>query len=423
VARQNVFIVGATGAVGSELVRQMLIHDSPASHFSGNLAGVEHENPTVIVGVADSSGYRIDPSGAEIDLSELEASREIDFSHQDRQAQNLELDKFNKWRRYLKQSFKDSPAWRPFPAEKHNRTRLSCNFDPILDRLVKEGLAGDVIFVDLTANKDELPAFHQKIIATSDFGLVTANKFPAANLSSDIFRQLTSVRGRYGLRCTVMAGAQVVSHLMELYDSNEHVTRIEGCFSGSLGYICSELEKSERDFSDIVTNAATLNFTEPDPREDLSGMDVARKLVIVARCLGFDVELDDVDVRGLIDCKKYEGMSVPEFLTALRYEEDGRFRKEFSGKRMRYVATLEAFDRPTSKPKLIEVALKEISNDSPLGSIKGSSNIISIQSKTFVRGREYVIQAPGAGVGVTANGIRRDLLGMLRRRRSGAYFL
>jgi homoserine dehydrogenase len=420
-ARQNVFVLGATGNVGSELVRQILVHDAPAAQLPPSGGGLEHANPTIIVGVANRSHCRIEPGGIFFDPDHIDEFKDIKFNSQINGAPRDEQDKFDRWKSFLREHLFCETA----SGRKSEAPTTSASLHRLLGDVRQQGLEGDAVFVDVTADSRVMPKLHRMVIDESDNKIVTANKFPLVGISSDEFRNLTAARSRYGLRCTLMAGAHAVSHLMELYDSDEHVVQIQGCFSGALGYICSELENGEKLFSEIVDTAMQNKYTEPDPLEDLSGMDVARKLVIAARCLGFNVDLSEMveqgNIKGLIDVEKYESLPSDRLIDALAQQEDDRIKEMYDHKCVRYVATLKTYDGRCDQPSTFKVKPKVVGTDSNLASLKGSANMIIIQSDKFPKGMEYVIQSPGAGVGVTASGIRRDLLALLPERKGGSY--
>ncbi len=380
---QNVFILGASGNVGSELVRQIQQLDAP--HLK------RHHNPTRIVGLANSRTYLFNAEG--IDLHEV---LDAHMPH----AQVCE-----------------------FIKKKMNSEGIAyTDLSELLQVAQAGGYEHDLVFIDVTAGKQPLLDFQKLVITKSANKVVTANKNPVALSSMEDFRVLTADRSRYGFRASVMAGADTVTHLTDLYDISEHVISVEGSLSGSLAYICSELEKGKHNFSSILNQACKLQYTEPDPREDLCGLDVARKLVIIARCLNLPVMLSDVKVNGFLNLDAYDpNASNADFLSHVT-KEDQSFKTIFAnakanGEAVRYVARLENTDTGVQTT----VGLRNVSRDSALGSLKGSANKICIETTKYSGGKEYVIQAPGAGVDVTAAGIRRDLLAMLPHRLGGSY--
>lgn len=389
-ALQNVFIIGATGNVGSELIRQILLHDSPKTG--------KHRNPTNIVGIANKAGYGFNTGGVCIQ----NISPETEILKNSKEFKDFLISEFNK-------------DFTEYSNEK---------LEGLLKVIEREGLEGDVVFIDATDGKDDLTKFHQKVINDTNNNIVTANKNPLVDCTPKEFELLIRYRDRYGMRAAVMGGAHTVNQLIDFYDTSEHITCITGCFSGTLGYLCSELEKNKKPFSEIVKDAVNMKFTEPNPIDDLNGRDVARKLVIIARSLNYLVNLEDVKLEGFIDTKKYLDYSINDLLNKIS-EEDESISKKFreakeKGQTLRYIASLEITDRPPKPPNL-KVGLESISKDSILGSLKGSANKISIRTTIFSEGKEYIIQSPGAGIDVTATGIRRDLLRMLKGRKCGNY--
>ena len=225
---QNLFILGATGKVGSTLVRQIFEKDDIDSNI--------HANPTRIVGLASSKEYVFMPDG-------ISRQQAYDFTER-RSAITLEYENLNQ-----------------------------------LLNIVNDGNGYDhkmLVFIDVTAVNEPMVEFHLDVIRKTHYALVTANKNPIALSDYDTFRTLTKKLDRYGYRCSVMAGAEAVTFLRDLKDVNDQPKSIQGCFSGTLGYIASELEKG-RKFSEIILEARNKGYTEPDPRDDLNGLDVAGK--------------------------------------------------------------------------------------------------------------------------------------------------
>ena len=167
----------------------------------------------------------------------------------------------------------------------------------------------------------------------------------------------------------VGAGLPIIDTLKHLQDSAESVQRIRGVFSGSLSYLFNNYSVRDENFSDILLEAKELELTESDPREDLNGLDVARKLIILARELGLQSELDDVVVQNLIPEESNQEMSFTSFM-----DKKDNLDKYFatlkdslkSNEVLRYVGEL---DIPSQK---LEVSLVKVSLDSPLGNVKNA---------------------------------------------------
>jgi len=163
----------------------------------------------------------------------------------------------------------------------------------------------------------------------------------------------------------------------------------------------------------IILDAKNKGYTEPHPRDDLNGLDVARKILILARTTGYKVDLSDIKVVPFVPKRYLKEESVDCFIDSLK-ELDAVYKKKTlnaakKGKVLRYVAELEIVNK---KPSL-RISLKEVKKDSPLGVLKGTSNKIIIVSQTYPKNTPYIVEAPGAGLQVTAQNVRRDLLAQL----------
>jgi homoserine dehydrogenase len=386
-AYQNVVVLGGSGNVGREFLSQVIQHDTAFSN--------KHLNPTNIIALTDSKGFWFNRHGLEIQ----------------RQPENI-----HKWK-ISKDAF----------ISYINDTDQYQEFDNLLEllKLIKdEGMSGEIAFVDITAGKDELRDFHLKVIDESEESIITANKNPLSIYSTDVFRTLTRYRERYGFLCTVMAGANAVSNLLDYYDTSEIVKKIEACFSGTLGYLCAELEKGERKFSEILEDAKKMGYTEPHPKDDLNGLDVARKLIICARTFGHNVSMSDIELEGFIDDSFLNIDDVHKFMDSVK-GADQEIKDKFTsaksrGKTLRYVALFELRENGDS---IFKVGLREVLPDSPLGSLKGSSNKVIVETDIFNGDKKYIIESPGAGPDVTAWGLRRELLSRLKGRKGGDYKL
>jgi aspartokinase/homoserine dehydrogenase 1 len=180
---------------------------------------------------------------------------------------------------------------------------------------------------------------------------------------------------------------------------------VEGVLSGTLSYLFNSFT-GETAFSELVKNARAQGYTEPDPRDDLNGIDAARKILILAREAGEQAGMDAVRIGNLLPKAYYAIPTVDEFLDKLP-ELDAHFEKmrqkaEKAGKVLRYLARYE-------KGEGISTGLEEVDAGHPAASLKGSDNIIVLRSKEYDK-RPLVIMGPGAGAGVTANGLLKDVL-------------
>ena len=259
------------------------------------------------------------------------------------------------------------------------------------------------VLVDLTAD-DTTGALEAALLHGMD--LVLANKRPIAGrrAASEALWQTARARGRRILHeATVGAGLPIIDTYHKLTESGDRVQRIEGLLSGTLGYVLSEVGDGTS-FSRAVRSAMRLGYTEPDPREDLSGMDVGRKALILARLLGYRGELGRASVESLVP-KWARALSLPEFLERLDELDAGWKRRvdaaRAQGSVLRYVATVT--------PSRIAVGLRPVPAGSPLASIKGSDNQLVFTTARY-KANPLVIRGPGAGAEVTAAGVLNDIL-------------
>jgi len=258
------------------------------------------------------------------------------------------------------------------------------------------------ILVDVTAG-DTGDILETALRAGMD--IVLANKKPLA--TSDVKRGLArsaAARGRRLLHeATVGAGLPIIDTIKKLQESGDEILRIEGCPSGTLGYLFGELGRGTS-FSSALRNAMNVGYTEPDPREDLSGMDVARKALILGRLLGFEGDLDAVEVESLVP-PEFRSVTVGDFVARLE-EMDAAWRERVENARaaesvLRYRATVS----PTS----VHVGLVGVSLGSSFATLTGTDNQFAITTARY-RSNPIVITGPGAGVAVTAAGVLNDVL-------------
>jgi len=259
------------------------------------------------------------------------------------------------------------------------------------------------VLVDLTAD-ETAPALELGMLHGMD--LVLANKRPLAGRRalSDSLWQTARARGRrVQHEATVGAGLPIIDTYHKLIESGDRVERIEGLLSGTLGFVLTEVSAGVP-FSTAVRDARKRGYTEPDPRDDLSGMDVGRKALILARLLGYQGELSRAAVKSLVP-KWARTIPLPDFLERLDELDDGWRRRvdaaARSGMVMRYVATVT--------PSKIAVGLRQVPITSPLAAIKGSDNQLVFTTARY-NANPLVITGPGAGAEVTAAGVLNDIL-------------
>ncbi len=261
------------------------------------------------------------------------------------------------------------------------------------------------ILVDVTA--DDTAAL---LIEALEGGMdvVLANKRPLTGPIAS-FRALQDRAQAAGRRVrhetTVGAGLPVIDTFRKLVDSGDRVLRIEGCTSGTLGYLLTEVSKG-RAFSVALRRAMQLGYTEPDPRDDLGGVDVARKALILARLLGFRGELEDIAVESLVP-PALRSVDREAFLAQLESLDDlWTARVEDATARggvLRYVASVTA--------RQVRVGLEVVPRSSPLASLDGTDNQVVFTTQRY-RTNPLVITGPGAGPAVTAAGVLNDVLAL-----------
>ena len=268
----------------------------------------------------------------------------------------------------------------------------------------------NLIAVDNTASADFVE--HYPELIQKGFDLVSSNKI--ANTRSFSFyrtlrKELGSHQKQYLYETNVGAGLPLIDTIRLLHLSGENITRIRGVFSGSLGFIFNEFSGAGRSFSGILREAMDTGYTEPDPREDLSGNDVGRKLLILARELELENEFGDIRIENLIP-PKLRDLPLNGFLEDLKVLDtffDNRLKGVPEGHVLRYVGELSG-DLQKSKG-VLEAKLVQVPEGSPLGRVRGADSLIEIYTESYGE-HPLIIQGAGAGAAVTARGVFGDLL-------------
>ena len=354
--RADVVLLGA-GAIGRELLAQVRERDAASL-------------PVKVCGVIDRSGFVFDKDGLGADrLSSVAAAKAAGVS------------------------IASAGGHRSHPGES-------------VGQLTRLGLSRPILVDATPAETSDL----LELSLARGFDLVLANKVPLSGEQQRVDRlnEVARSGGRSILHeATVGAGLPVLDTLRKLIEAGDQVLSIEGCPSGTLGYLFGELGRGEK-FSDALLRAVRLGYTEPDPRIDLSGLDVARKALILARAIGFRGELHDVKVESLVP-NTLVGLPHEVFLDRVE-ELDGSWERRVNdarrkGRVLRYRAHVT--------PSSIIVGLVPVRLTDSLGVLDGTDNQFTFTTSRY-REQPLVIRGPGAGPAVTAAGVVNDILLLAR---------
>ena len=290
------------------------------------------------------------------------------------------------------------------PAAWESLKREPASFEKFIQHLKSSHLPHAVI-IDATAS-DEPPKHYAEWLKAG-FHIITPNK-KANSQSYSLYQELKELslakNRRFLYSTNVCAGLPVLQTLKELIQTGDQMHKLEGVFSGTLSYLLNTYD-GKRPFSEVVLEAKRLGYTEPDPRDDLSGTDVARKLVILAREAGGRLDLSDIPVENLVP-ENLRKVSVDEYFSRI-HEGDAAMAERFgkasaTGGALRYIGSVDSDGKA-------KVSLEAVSNSHPFYNLKGADNIVAFQTARY-QARPMVIQGPGAGPAVTAAGVFADLL-------------
>jgi aspartokinase/homoserine dehydrogenase 1 len=260
------------------------------------------------------------------------------------------------------------------------------------------------IFVDCTASESLSKQYLR--IFEKGYSIVTANKI-ANTLDQNYYQAIRDSAAENGLHfyyeANVCAGLPVISTLKNLVNTGDKIAKIEGVFSGTLSYLFNTIT-TEIPFSDLVKNAMEMGYTEPDPRQDLNGVDVARKLLILAREIGVELELDNIHIESLLPFGSESIESVEDFLKHLtKFDNDMKSRLEKANSENKKLKFIGKFENGKASVALEAIGLKH-----PFYELQGSENIIAFHTNRY-SDPPLVIKGAGAGAAVTAAGVLGDI--------------
>ena len=294
--------------------------------------------------------------------------------------------------------------------EKILRAGFPANTEHMRDEIVKMNIFNSV-FVDCTASR-QIAQLYQTFLE-HNISVVAANKIAASSDYDSYLKLRQTARDRgvwFRYETNVGAGLPIIGTINDLCNSGDKILKIEAILSGTLNFIFNEIA-ADVPFSETVRRAKEQRYSEPDPRIDLSGTDVIRKLVILTREAGYKVEQDDVEKHLFVPDSYFEG-SIEDFWKRLpELDADFEARRkvlEAENKRWRFVATMEADEQNPSSFKT-SVALKEVPYGHPFYGLEGSNNIVLLTTERY---KEYpmLIQGYGAGAAVTAAGVFANIM-------------
>jgi homoserine dehydrogenase len=313
-----------------------------------------------------------------------------------------------------------SPQYSALPFENLTAKLADSTQEPLALPQIIEYLSAapsKAVLIDNTSSQDVADAYPE--VLSKGISIVTPNK-KAFSGSYKLWQDIFSASAKSGAlvyhESSVGAGLPVISTIKDLVATGDSVTKIEGVFSGTMSFLFNSFAPTQGSggkWSAEVTKAKELGYTEPDPRDDLNGLDVARKLTILARLAGLEVESPtSFPVQSLIPKELESVASGDEFLQKLpefdSQMEETKNAAEKEGKVVRFVGSIDV------AKKEVKVGLEKFDKSHPIAGLKGSDNIISFYTKRY-GAQPLIIQGAGAGGDVTAMGVTGDLIKVLER--------
>lgn len=283
-------------------------------------------------------------------------------------------------------------------------SELTSDSDMFVDKMISFNLA-NTVFIDNTADT-KIPDLYQKIFKAS-INVATPNKVAASSVY-DNYLQLKQLAKQHNVQflfeTNVGAGLPVISTMRNLIHSGDRIIKIEAVLSGSVSYIFNNFD-GKRPFSELVAEARTLGYTEPDPRDDLSGADVKRKITILAREAGYIINTDEVHIKPILPQSCMDANGIDAFFDVLK-KEDIYFDNLLNEAKkinasLRFIAKAENGN--------VSCGVEMIQQDSPFYNLGGSDNMIVFTTQRYQQ-RPLVIRGPGAGAEVTAAGIFAEII-------------